>query len=104
MAEIRTWSVPGFDPAAECWVGWSMKLNGYYLAMRTPEDPTFCSDAFACVPALMVGTAGAIMWDEVPASVLAELEHAPTAAFLEAEHTSRHERAVASTLRVALAS
>lgn len=104
MNEIRTWSVPGFDPAAECWVGWSMKLNGYYLGTRTPEDPYFSTDGFASVPALMVGTAADVMWDEVPASVLAELEHAPTAAFLEAEHTSRHEQAVASTLRMALAS
>lgn len=96
--------MPGFDPAAECWVGWSMKLNGYYLRMRTPEDPTFSSDGFASIPALMVGTAGAVMWDEVPASVLAELEHAPTAAFLDVEPTSRHEQAVALTLRMALAS
>lgn len=104
MAGIKTWDVPPWDPGAEAWVGWSVKFGGYYLGMRTPEEPTFCTDAFPSVPALMVATVGAVMWDRVPASVLAELEHAPTTAFLEAEHTSRHELAVARTLQIALGS
>lgn len=104
MADVKTWDVPPWDPGAEAWVGWSSKFGGYYLGMRTPEESTFCTDAFPNVPALMVGTVGAVMWDKVPASVLAELEHAPTTVFLDTDHIDRHEQAIALTLRRALGS
>ena len=101
---MRTWDVPGADSENECWVAWSLKLNGYFLGTRTPEGEMFASDAFASVPALMVATAGAVMWDEVPTSVLGELHTAPSLAYLDVEHDTARERAVAKALRVALAS
>ena len=101
---MRTWDVPGADPGNECWVGWSVKLDGFFLGTRTPEGDYFSTDAFASVPALMVATAPAVLWDQVPGSVLAELHEAPSLAYLEAEHTSAREKAVASALRLALAS
>jgi len=100
---MRTWSVPGADPGNECWVAWSVKLNGYFLGTRTPEGEYFSTDAYASVPALMVATSPVVLWGEVPVSVLNELHDAPTLAFLDAEHTTRREQSVALTLRMALA-
>lgn len=117
---MNEWLVPTFDPTVKCWVAWNDDFGGYILITQPPEGGRYCypgdklrgtldereaqrrDECLPTLPALMVATAAAIRWAEVPPRVIADLEHAPTAAFLGTEHTGRREQVVAMTLRMAL--